>query len=309
MDAWSVWPMTWPTSWPERLELAGTAMGAALAVLLPVELWRRWRAGRLDRAAVLEMLACASPLLPTLLATGAVIAWVTAVYAAAASIAPWRIPTNGATALLALLVVDFLYYWDHRCAHRVRPYWAFCHSVHHSSPQYDQTVGLRISFLDGFVSPWFYVPAVLIGFDPLLVLGAFVVILGYQQWIHTEAIGSLPWLDGWLNTPANHRVHHGTQPQYLDRNYGAVLMVWDRLFGTYAREEEAPRYGLTKPLGSTHPWRVHTAELTRLGRDLLRTRRWRDRLARLWRGPAWEPSPRATGASAHGPGTRLALRR
>jgi sterol desaturase/sphingolipid hydroxylase (fatty acid hydroxylase superfamily) len=278
--------MSWPASWPDRLELAGTAMGAALAVLLPVELWRRWRAGRLDRAAVLEMLACASPVLPTLLATGAVIAWVTAVYGTAASLAPWRIPTNAGTALLALAVVDFLYYWDHRCAHRVRPYWAFCHSVHHSSPQYDQTVGLRISFLDGFVSPWFYVPAVLIGFDPLLVLGAFVVILGYQQWIHTETIGSLPWLDGWLNTPANHRVHHGTQPQYLDRNYGAVLIVWDRLFGTYAPEREPVLYGLSQPLRSSNPWHVHTIEAARLLADLRGATGPADLLRRFWKMPA-----------------------
>jgi sterol desaturase/sphingolipid hydroxylase (fatty acid hydroxylase superfamily) len=291
MDSWPLswpisWTIAWPTSWPERLEFGGTVLSAALAVLLPAELWRRWRAGRLDRAAVLEMLACASPLLPTLIVTGAVLAWVTAVYAAAASIAPWRIPTNAGTALLALLVVDFLYYWDHRCAHRVRPYWAFCHSVHHSSRQYDQTVGLRVSFLDGFVSPWFYVPAVLIGFEPLLVLGAFVVILGYQQWIHTEAIGSLPWLDGWLNTPANHRVHHGTQPQYLDRNYGAVLMVWDRLFGTYAPEGEPVRYGLTQPLRTSNPWHVHTIEAARLLADLRGATGPADLLRRFWKMPA-----------------------
>ncbi|MCU0758108.1 MAG: sterol desaturase family protein [Steroidobacteraceae bacterium] len=272
--------------WPERLELAGTALAALLFVLLPLELWRRWRAGRLGRTGCAEMLASASPLLPTLLVAGPVVAWVTVVYGVAATLAPWRIPTNAATVLLALVVVDFLYYWDHRCAHAFRPYWATCHSVHHSSPQFDQTTGLRVSFVDGFVSPWFYVPAVLLGFDPALVIAAFAVIIGYQQWLHTEAIGRLRWLDGWLNTPANHRVHHATQSHYLDRNFGAVLMAWDRLFGTYAPETETPRYGLTRPLRSSNPWHVHTIEMARLLEDLRGSSDLPDLLRRLVRMPA-----------------------
>jgi sterol desaturase/sphingolipid hydroxylase (fatty acid hydroxylase superfamily) len=143
--------------------------------------------------------------------------------------------------------------------------------VHHSSPQYDQTVGLRITFLDGFVTIWFYVPLVLLGFSPALIAASFGLILGYQQWIHTETIGRLPWLDGWLNTPSNHRVHHGIQPHYLDRNYGAILMVWDRMFGTYQREDVPVRYGLTHPIGSSNPIAVHFCELGRLWRELKRT--------------------------------------
>jgi sterol desaturase/sphingolipid hydroxylase (fatty acid hydroxylase superfamily) len=276
-----MWGLSMPAGWPALLDVAATVLAAALLVLLPLEVWRRWRTGRLTRAAVLEMLASASPVIPTILLNGVVLAFITALFAEAAALSPWRMPVNGWTTLAAVLLVDFLYYWDHRCAHRFRPYWAISHSVHHSSRQYDQTVGLRISFIDGFLSPWFYLPAVLVGFDPLLVLAAFGFILGYQQWIHTETIGALPGFDGWLNTPANHRVHHGVQAQYLDKNYGAVLMVWDRLFGTYQPEGEPVRYGITVPIGSSNPWQVHTIELTRMFRDLRRAPTAREFLRRL----------------------------
>jgi sterol desaturase/sphingolipid hydroxylase (fatty acid hydroxylase superfamily) len=277
--------LAWPTSWPAWLELVAGALGAAFVLLLPLELWQRWRAGRLSKAVVLEMLACMSPLVGSILVSGAVVAFVGTLYFAAATIAPWRIPTNAATAVAAVLCVDFLYYWDHRCAHQFRPYWAISHSVHHSSQQYDQTVGFRISFVDGFMSPWFYLPAVLIGFDVLLVLAAFALILGYQQWIHTETVGKLPWLDGWLNTPSNHRVHHGVNPQYIDKNYGAVLILWDRLLGTYEPEREQVRYGITQQLESSNPWTVHVAEFARMWVDVRGARTVRE----FWRRLACMP--------------------
>jgi sterol desaturase/sphingolipid hydroxylase (fatty acid hydroxylase superfamily) len=264
-----------PQTLIDWLGLAGALLSALIVVLLPAEIWRRWRAGRLSRAVVLEMLASASPLIPTVLLGGVVLAFIGMLYASCAQLAPWQIPTNAWSATVAVLLVDFLYYWDHRSAHRFRPYWAIAHSVHHSSTQYDQTIGLRISFVDGFISPWFYVPAVLIGFDPLLVLAALGLILGYQQWIHTETVGKLRWFDGWLNTPANHRVHHGVQAQYIDKNFGAVLIIWDRMFATYEPEVEPVRYGLSKPIGSSHPWQVHTKELSRLLADLNQARNWR----------------------------------
>lgn len=171
-----------------------------------------------------------------------------------------------------MLAVDFLYYWDHRASHRVRLLWAVAHSVHHSSPLYNQTVGLRITFLDGYLSLWFYMPLALLGFEPVLIAAAFGVILGYQQWLHTETIGRLGWLDGWINTPSAHRVHHGVQPEYLDKNFGAILLVWDRLFGTWQREDAPVRYGLTHPLGSSNPLVVHFFELGRLVRELAQAR-------------------------------------
>lgn len=275
------------------LEMLATALSALFVVFLPLETWRRHRAGRLDRRSVREMLASASPLLPTLLAGPLVLAFIAALYGLAHALTPLRLPVDWGTAALALLLVDFLYYWDHRAAHRVRAYWAIGHSVHHSSWQYDQTTAFRISFVDGFISPWFYLPAVLLGFHPMLVVACLGLVLAYQQWLHTESVGRLGWLDAIFNTPSNHRAHHAVQPQYIDRNYGAVLIVWDRLFGTYVREDEAPVYGLTEQIGSAHPWRVHAAEALKLWRDLRRTPRWRDRWRMLWHPPGWVPRPQA----------------
>jgi sterol desaturase/sphingolipid hydroxylase (fatty acid hydroxylase superfamily) len=269
----------------EMLETSGTWLGAAaLGLFLPLELWRRYRSGRLTRAVIKEMLASASPYLPLALTNGLAVAWFSLVFALAARISPWAIPITPWTAVLAVLAVDFVYYWEHRCSHRVRLLWAVAHSVHHSSPQYDQTIGLRITFLDGWLTLWIYVPLVLIGFDPAMVAAAFGVILGYQQWLHTETIGRLRWLDGWLNTPSNHRVHHGVQPHYLDKNFGAILMIWDKLFGTYQRETVPVTYGLTHPIGSSHPFAVHFHELVRLWRQLRQTR-GRGRRARLLLSP------------------------
>lgn len=276
----------------DAIVVVGTLLSAAIVIILPWELARHWRSGRLVSARIREMLASVSPLLPTVLLGGAIAAFIVALFGAAAAFAPWKIPVNGWTAALALLSVDFMYYWDHRVAHQNRSYWALAHSVHHSSAQYDQTTGLRVSFVDGFFSPWFYLPPILIGFDPLLIGACFWLILGYQQWLHTEAIGKLAWLDGWLNTPSNHRVHHGVQAHYQDRNYGAILIAWDRLFGTWAREEEPVRYGLTHPIGSSHPVTVHLHEARRLWADLRNTPRWRDRLRRLWHAPDWNPAAR-----------------
>lgn len=273
------------SNWIAFVEAAATGFGAVIAVLLPFELWHLWRQGRLDRQRLLEMLASASPLLPTLLTGGVVTAFIIGLYTFAATLAPWHLPVTWWSMLLSILAVDFMYYWDHRAGHRNGVYWAIAHSVHHSSPSFDQSTGLRVSFIDGFISPWFYVPVVLAGFHPLLVGAALAFIIGWQQWLHTETIGRLPALDPWLNTPANHRVHHGVQPQYNDRNFGAVLMVWDRLFGTYAAEEEPVRYGITHPVGSVNPVVVHLAEARRLLVAVLAARGWRARLTLLWSVP------------------------
>jgi sterol desaturase/sphingolipid hydroxylase (fatty acid hydroxylase superfamily) len=269
------------------LETAATVLSAAIFLFLPFELWRCYRAGRLTPARWREMAASISPLIPTVLLAGIVTSFIVALYSAAAKFAPWSIPNTPFAVLAAVILFDFLYYWDHRCGHRIRLLWAISHSVHHSSCQFDQTTGLRVSAIDGFISPWFYVPLVVVGFDPLLVAAAFGFNLGYQQWLHTETIGSLGWFDGVFNSPANHRVHHGSQPLYLDRNYGGVLIVWDRLFGTWQRETEPAVYGLTRPLGSANPIDVHLAEAMLLWRDVRATTGWRRRMALLLRPPGW----------------------
>jgi sterol desaturase/sphingolipid hydroxylase (fatty acid hydroxylase superfamily) len=275
------------TSQLDVLDLAATILGSALFVLLPIELWQRYRHGKLTRQSILEMLASLSPVLPTILFGGVVTAFILWLFGAAAKIAPWQLPVNVLTIAAAIILVDFTYYWDHRLGHRVRVYWAISHSVHHSSPQFDQTTALRISFVDGFLSPWFYTPVILIGFDPFLVAAAFGFNLAYQQWIHTEAIGKLGLFDMIFNSPANHRVHHGAQEKYLDKNYGGIFMVWDHLFGSYQAEEEAVRFGLTTPINSINPLTVHIIEATRMMRDIAAQPSWQKRLKILFMPPGY----------------------
>jgi sterol desaturase/sphingolipid hydroxylase (fatty acid hydroxylase superfamily) len=247
----------------------------AALLLFPFELWRRWSRRQLTKVVFLEIVASMSPLLLVLATTAITTAFVVAVWSFTAALSPWHIETTPVSAVAAILLVDFLYYIDHRAGHRIRLYWAIAHSVHHSSTQYDQSTPFRVSFVDGFLSPFFYIPALLLGFDVLLVASAFGFILLYQQWLHTELIGKLRFLDPWLNTPSNHRVHHATQEIYLDKNYGAVLMIWDRMFGTYQAEleHEPVKYGLTQQINSSNPAKIHVAEIVRTWNQLRET--WR----------------------------------
>lgn len=250
------------------LELISLALLSVGVPLLLLELWSLRRQGRLDRARVKGMLTSAFCLLPATLIQALCLGGLLGLYYKVQQWSPLSISTGVGSALLCLLLVDLLYYWEHRLGHEVNALWAMYHSVHHSASHYDQTIGARISFVDFFFSPLIYLPLVLIGFDPLLVLGCFGVVLAWQQWIHTELIGQIWWLDGWVNTPSNHRVHHGSNPEYLDKNYGGILMVWDRLFGTYEPENKPVIYGLVEPLESQSPVEVHTFALKKLWRRL-----------------------------------------
>lgn len=252
---------------PALLPALGWAAGALLAIGLPLlglEMFRLWRSGRLDAARLGGMATSAFCLLPATLVNALLGGALFAVFLAAFALAPWTIPADWTAALLCFVLVDFCYYWEHRLAHRVHALWALYHSVHHSADHFDQTIAFRVSFMDFFVSPLIYLPLVLAGFHPVLVFACFGLVLAWQQWIHTELVGRLPLLDPWLNTPANHRAHHGRNEIYLDRNYGGVLMVWDRLFGTYAPETEAVDYGLVEPLRSRNPVAVHFEGVRRL---------------------------------------------
>lgn len=261
------------------------ALLTAPLMLLPAELLKLRRAGRLDRRAWFELGANVSPLIPTALTAGASLAFIAWLFTTASAFSPWRIPVNGLSFAAAVILADFLYYWDHRAGHRIRLLWAISHSVHHSSPVFNQTTAFRISFVDGFISPWFYVPLALAGFHPLMIVSAFGMVIAYQQWIHTETIGKLGWFDAVFNSPSNHRVHHATQEGYLDRNYGGILIIWDRLFGTYAREEEPPVYGLTHPINSCNPLHVHLAEAQRFFQGIRKLKGWRRKLAFSFSGP------------------------
>ncbi len=193
----------------------------------------------------------------------------------------------------ALLAVDFAYYWFHRLHHEVRVLWA-SHVPHHSSRRYNLSTALRQPWTP-FTGLPFYLPLALV-FTPAQIGAAFGINLLYQFWIHTELIGRLGPLEAVLNTPSHHRVHHGANVQYLDRNYAGILILWDRWFGTFEPEREAVRYGLTKNLESFNPFRAAFGEFWATFRDAAGAGSWRDALGYLLRPPGWKP--RGAGATA-----------
>ena len=205
--------------------------------------------------------------------------------------AMFDIPMTWWSWLLAILVADLSYYWMHRLEHEVRVLWSY-HVVHHSSPEFNLTTAYRLAWTEGLVGWLFFVPMILIGFDPVQTLVAILVGLTYQTWIHTTKIGRMGWLDGILNTPSAHRVHHGANDRYLDRNYGGILMIWDRMFGTYQAEEDPVTFGITKPLNSANPLVINFHEILAIARDCLRSRRLSHIAGYLFGRPGWRPPER-----------------
>lgn len=184
--------------------------------------------------------------------------FISAIYSAAYSIAPFKFPTDAWWSWVVLFFVDDLaYYVFHRVSHESRLFWNF-HVVHHSSEEYNLSVAVRQSWFSGLLHWIFYAPVMLLGFAPWM----FVIMHGfnliYQFWIHTKLINRLGPLEWVLNTPSHHRVHHGVNERYLDRNYAGVLIIWDRLFGSFVNEDEPPRYGIIKPINSFNPLWVNT---------------------------------------------------
>ncbi|MEM6818554.1 MAG: sterol desaturase family protein [Pseudomonadota bacterium] len=195
------------------------------------------------------------------------------------------IPTNGWSLVGLLFIADFAYYWEHRFSHRVALAWA-THSVHHSSPHYNMSVAYRFGPMDAFWPVFFHVPIVLMGFDPFAVIFAEAVVLLYQTWLHTEAIGKLPKaIEMVFNTPSHHRVHHGRNPEYLDKNYGGVLIVWDRMFGSFAEEEDKVDFGITRPINSMNPMVIFVSGFSRLWREFQRAKGMMARLSVLYLPP------------------------
>ncbi|MCU0697869.1 MAG: sterol desaturase family protein [Myxococcaceae bacterium] len=204
-------------------------------------------------------------------------------------LAPWKVPLTWWSWPLGLVLADFFYYWTHRLEHRSRLFWAH-HSVHHSSEGFDFSTAGRIAWAEPFLAWYGLVPMVLLGFEPLQVLVFSSMLLLYQTWIHTQKIGRVGLFEGVLNTPSAHRVHHGSNPEYLDANYGAVLMVWDRLFGTYVEEQAPVRFGLTTPVGTYNPVRINVHEYVFIARQLwARARSWRDAALWVFGPPEWSP--------------------
>jgi sterol desaturase/sphingolipid hydroxylase (fatty acid hydroxylase superfamily) len=183
---------------------------------------------------------------------------------------------------------DFTYYWHHRAGHEIRWFWA-SHSIHHSSEKYNLSTALRQTWTGnlggGFL---FWTWLLLLGYPPEAVFTMQQISLLYQLWIHTEAIDRFPRPIEWFfNTPSHHRVHHGSDFKYLDKNHGGTLIIWDRLFGTFQVEEEHPTYGLTTPINTYNPIKIAFFEWVQIAKDLMKPITWKARLMYLFAPPGW----------------------
>ncbi len=220
------------------------------------------------------------------------LAWLVAIPVYAWVYHHWRIVNwqPGWLAWLALFVAqDLLYYVFHRASHRVRWLWA-AHVVHHSSARLNLSTAFRQSLMYPVAGMWlFWIPLAVLGFPPMQIVGIVLVNLGFQFFVHTQAIGKLGWLESVINTPSMHRVHHARNDRYIDRNYAGVLAIWDRLFGSYVEEDahEPPVYGIVKPLDSHNPLKASFHEWIAMGRDCARMPDWRTRFAALFAPPDW----------------------
>ena len=191
--------------------------------------------------------------------------------------------------LLALVFYDFCYYWLHRAGHEVGVFWA-AHVVHHQSQDYNLTTALRQTSSGALLGWVFYVPMALAGVPPLVFGVVALIDLLYQFWVHTEHVGKLGWFDRWFCSPSNHRVHHAVNDGYLDRNYGGVLVIWDRMFGSFQEEGEKCVYGTRSPLNSWDPLWSNAEVYWALARDSWRARAWTDKVRVWFKPPGWRPA-------------------
>ena len=201
---------------------------------------------------------------------------------------PWKLPETATVAFLAVFLADFVYYVEHRLMHKIRLFW-LAHSVHHSSPVLNTATAFRFSLFDPVISGLFHLPLVLLGINPIFIFMGEILVQVYRFWIHNEMIGKLGPLEWFLNTPSHHRVHHGANAKYIDKNFAGILIVWDRLFGTFQREEELPTYGLTTPINTINPIKVQFYEFFRLWRDLRTARNAGEFFGYVFKGPGWKP--------------------
>jgi len=198
---------------------------------------------------------------------------------------PWRQEFRWWLFFPCYVLQDFCSYWAHRISHQQRFWWA-THVPHHSANHYNLAVSFRLSWIQQF-KIIFFVPVILAGFHPLVFFVVNQVAVLFQFWVHTEYIRKLhPWIEYIFATPSNHRVHHGTEPKYLDRNYGATFIIWDRMFGTFYPEEERPVYGLTTPIHSGNPIFLVFHEAIDIVKDVRKAKTLRAKLWFLFGSPA-----------------------
>ncbi|WP_299157124.1 sterol desaturase family protein [uncultured Tenacibaculum sp.] len=191
--------------------------------------------------------------------------------------------------ILLLFAEDFVYYWNHRIAHESRLFWA-SHVVHHSSTKYNLSTALRQTWSGSFYTFIFWAPLAILGFHPLMILMQMSISLLYQYWIHTELINKLPkWFESIFNTPSHHRVHHATNPQYLDRNHAGIFIIWDKLLGTFEPEIEKPIYGLVSNINTHNPIKVAFIEWHNMLRDIFTSKTSiRKKVLYLFKPPGWK---------------------
>mgnify|MGYP005848749939 FL=1 len=195
------------------------------------------------------------------------------------------------TALGWVLIVfadDFNFYWHHRLSHQVRILWA-AHSNHHSSQDYNFAVALRQSWTEGFYKFVFWLWMPLLGFPPLMIFTMVSFSLIYQFFLHTQTVRHLGVWEYVLNTPSHHRVHHGSNTAYLDKNHGGIFIIWDRLFGTFVPETEPVVYGLTKNIDTQNPVKIAAAEFVALWQDVKAAPSWKEKLKYIFYPPGWRP--------------------
>lgn len=204
--------------------------------------------------------------------------------------APIRIEANWYTFIACYIVTDFLVYCYHRFVHEARVGWA-AHEVHHSSQKFNLgATAFRQSFAEPFIEPFFFVPAALMGFDPVMTLVALEVNLIYMFWVHMRRVGKLhPIIEFIFSTPSHHRVHHANNIPYLDKNYGGTFIIWDRLFGSFAEEKEEPVFGILEQLNHDNPVKASLHTWRDLARDIWRAKGWRNKIAYLFMPPGWAP--------------------
>lgn len=198
--------------------------------------------------------------------------------------------------LVLIFAEDLCYYWFHRLHHEVRLLWA-AHVVHHSSQHYNFSTALRQTLLTPFTAPLFWTPLAFLGFPVWMIFTAMAWSLIYQFWLHTESVKKLGVLELVLNTPSHHRVHHGRNIRYLDKNHGGIFIVWDRLFGTFALETEPVRYGLTKNIETFHPLKIGTHELVAIAQDVASAPTLATKLGYVFRAPGWSHDGRSQTAA------------
>jgi alkylglycerol monooxygenase len=190
--------------------------------------------------------------------------------------------------LSLFLLVDLAYYWAHRMSHEINLFWGG-HVVHHQSEEYNLSVALRQSSFQVVWTFAFSLPIAFLGFNTVdfVLISAFNTL--YQFWIHTETINKMGWFEYVFNTPSHHRVHHGRNPKYIDKNHAGTLIIWDKMFGTFQAEEERPTYGITKPINSWNAVWANFSHYAEMGKDLKRIPRWSDKIKYLFMKPGWMP--------------------